>query len=205
MMETPLQVALNARHELVELRDSKARDETGFRHVRDRCESPIEVAYSLALFQVPSVRGRTLDRIDQVINSRSRAQSILVFAQCPILQYRVDFLLVGKNVPNPGYLVIECDGAEYHSAENDAGRDRQLKARGFEILRFRGGEIYEHPERVVAATLDRFGLPPVPLGSIYLAVWELRQRSGSFGRPPAPPPKLPILDEMLAAFKARGA
>ena len=206
-MNTPLESALKARGELARLRDPRLKDETGFRYVRGHCESPIEVAYCLALFQAPGVRGRTLERIEQAINSRSRAQSIYVFAQCPILHYRVNFLLVGKNVPNPLFLVVECDGDEYHSAEADDERDRQLKAQGFSILRFRGWEIYEYPERVIHETLARFGLPPpASLGPIYLAIWQLRQVAGSFGRPPPPPPpKIPVLDDMLAAFKARAA
>ena len=179
MNYTVRQIAGIASAQVALRRDPRSRDETGFRYVRDRCESPIEVAYCLALFQAPGVRGRSLDRVEQVIDSRSRARFIYVFAQCPILHYRVDFLLIGKNVPKPLFLIIECDGADYHSAEADAERDGQLEEQGFAILRFRGWEIYEHPTRVIAETLGRFDLPPAPMGSIYFAIWQLRQAVGS--------------------------
>lgn len=199
-----------ARSELIRLRDPRSRDQTGFRFVRDRCESPIEIAYTLALFQIPGVRGRTLDRLEQVIGSHSRAQSIYVFAQCPILECRVDFLLIGKNIRRPSFLVIECDGVAYHSEKADEKRDQRLVVAGFEVVRFRGSDIYRFPALVIAETLSHFGVPRAEylahLRSIDLAIWQLRQ---SLPPLPPPPPKLPIidkmLDDMLTAFKARAA
>jgi len=43
-------------------------------------------------------------------------------------------------------LVVECDGFKYHSSEekfvNDRKRDRALKLKGFEVMRYSGKEIY---------------------------------------------------------------
>jgi very-short-patch-repair endonuclease len=158
----------------------------------------------LALFQIPGMRGRTLDRLDQVIRSRSREQAIYVFPQCPVLGYRVDFLLIGKNVQRPIFLVVECDGAPYHSAAADEKRDQRLTAAGFEVFRFTGSDIYRLPALVISETCCYFGVPRAQylphLRSIDLAIWQLRQRL------PPPPPKTPFTDKFLgdivAAFKS---
>jgi len=206
-MTTPLVAARAMRRELIAARRSRwARDQTGYRYVRDTCESPIEHAFALALFQVPEVRGRTLDRLVQVLRSRSRT-AIFVFGQCPVGNYRVDFLLIGKNVPRPRALVVECDGAQYHDRARDAVRDHELQEMGLSIVRFPGGEIFDDPGSVIDQTLAQFGLPSAACytWSMYRAIVELRKRIGGYQVAPPLLPTLPILDDMLAAFRRRAA
>jgi len=52
-------------------------------------------------------------------------------------------------------IVVECDGFQHHSEKgvfiHDRKRDRALKAKGYEVLRYSGTEIYSDP---VAASMD---------------------------------------------------
>ena len=68
--------------------------------------------------------------------------------------YRVDFIIrsviVGceeKYFKKP--LVIELDGHDYHSnkkqMQHDYERENQLKLNGYDVMRFTGSQIFEHP------------------------------------------------------------
>ena len=52
-------------------------------------------------------------------------------------------------------IIVECDGFEYHNSPvafvHDRKRDRALKNKGYEVLRFAGAEIHGGP---VAASVD---------------------------------------------------
>lgn len=52
-------------------------------------------------------------------------------------------------------IIVECDGFQHHSEKvvfiHDRKRDRALKAKGYEVLRYSGTEIYNDP---VAASVD---------------------------------------------------
>lgn len=61
----------------------------------------------------------------------------------------------GRNVRCPFFMGIECDGHDYHErtkeqAAKDRSKDRILKVRGLEIIRFTGSEINRDPARCVA-------------------------------------------------------
>ena len=51
-------------------------------------------------------------------------------------------------------IVVECDGFDYHSDRekftSDRKRDRALQAKGYQILRYSGTEIYRNPAGVTA-------------------------------------------------------
>jgi very-short-patch-repair endonuclease len=137
---------------------------TGFRIALGRCESPIEQAYCLELFQVPNIVALPGD-FDGAILSRFPTVSsrfILVFAQQPILRYRADFLLVGGSPlsAEPIFVIVECDGEDFHSAREqrrrDEARQRALHNTGFKVIRFWGSEIHREPQRVITNTLAQF-------------------------------------------------
>lgn len=56
-------------------------------------------------------------------------------------------------------LILECDGYEFHSSKtkfiNDRSRDRLLQSKGFDVLRFAGSEINNHPIEVVDDLLKK--------------------------------------------------
>ena len=69
----------------------RGNDETGFQMAFARCESPIEQAFCLTMFQIPFVRAV----VGEYYNGRSYSlvglsPSIIVFPQQPFLQYRTD-------------------------------------------------------------------------------------------------------------------
>lgn len=136
---------------------------TGFRIALARCESPIEQAYCLELFQVPGIQAVDGDFTGAVIAETSWYERlILVFAQQPIMQYRADFLLVGVSrlTAEPNFVIVECDGEAYHSAREQVRRDefrqRTLQNTGFKVIRFTGSEIHQSPQRVIVRTIAAF-------------------------------------------------
>jgi very-short-patch-repair endonuclease len=142
---------------------TNGKDETGFQSAFSRCESPIEQAFCLAMFQVPNVRcvpGEfSYGRLSSLFGA---TPTITVFPQQPILQYRADFLLVGTSpiCAEPIFSIIECDGADYHSAPHqitrDERRERALRSEGFKIIRFTGRELFGDPQLVGRRTLAAF-------------------------------------------------
>lgn len=49
-------------------------------------------------------------------------------------------------------LIVECDGYQYHNSKEsfvrDRKRDRLLKSKGYDVIRFSGSEIYKNPVKV---------------------------------------------------------
>ena len=141
---------------------SKA-DETGFMVAFGRCDSPIEQAYCLEVFQVPGVRAIEGDfGPDCLTGIDRRTAQITVFAQQRILRYRADFLLVGTapTSAEPVFVIVECDGEAFHSEREqrrrDALRQAELQRTGFLVVRFSGAEIYRKPDAVISRTLEAF-------------------------------------------------
>jgi very-short-patch-repair endonuclease len=140
-----------------------AGDQTGFQLAFGQCDSPIEQAYCLALFQLPGVRsvGGCFDH-SLLPGLYGRAPVITVFAQQPVLAYRADFLLVGTSprYAEPMFVVVECDGEAFHSEREqrrrDAARQRALSNCGFKIIRFSGSELFRNPRNVAERTLAEF-------------------------------------------------
>lgn len=87
------------------------------------CDSPAETAFLDAM-----IYAFDLKPVNGVLTGRG----LRLQMQVPVERYRLDFLLDRR-------LVVEIDGAAFHSApeaiEKDRQRDAALSARGFEILR----------------------------------------------------------------------
>ncbi|MDL2141665.1 DUF559 domain-containing protein [Flavobacterium tructae] len=79
-----------------------------------------------------------------------------------------DYIIDGKSIRAdiliwcPGNekikLIVECDGYQYHNSkesfERDRKRDRLLKSKGYEVIRFSGAEIYRDPVKVSEELFD---------------------------------------------------
>lgn len=115
-----------------------------------QCESAIEQALCFEMFERLQLQPDPLGR-------QISPGAAFLSAQQEIGPYRVDFLIVALDPARraPLRLAIECDGAEYHTAdvdkERDAERDRWMRARGFVVSRFTGSEIWTNTDKVIAA------------------------------------------------------
>lgn len=156
---------------------------TGFRIAMARCDSPIEQAYCLELFQVPGVHAIEADFNGAMIGVAVPERMILVFAQQPILHYRADFLLVGMSPVSaePIFVIVECDGTDSHSTREQLRRDefrqRALQNTGFKVIRFSGSEIHQNPQAVIVRTVGQFSKHGWKLSDCpgWVNDWEFRR------------------------------
>lgn len=132
--------------------------------IRPACNSPIEEILLAALMAYTAhpvfvewhFLGNT--RVDWGWRY-SRDYTAYVHQQAKVGDYRADFLIVDCSVPfelaKPRFMVVECDGHEFHEktkeqAKRDKKRDRFFQSRGIKVLRFTGSEIFSDPEAVAA-------------------------------------------------------
>lgn len=158
-METVAQAAERYRLAAEKHMPAKVEKSSGFRIAFARCESPIEQAFCLALFQVPGVFAIEGNFRPELAAHRPKTRGVLVFAQNPIKRYRADFLLVALSPirAEPAFLIVECDGEAFHSAAEDVIRDeareQELRSTGFRIARHTGSEIHQGPSSVIDKTM----------------------------------------------------
>ncbi len=119
------------------------------------CESTIEkhmLAGLMVVFDL--LQSRKTHFMKEPFSFQSLGDSgpgVFICCQGRVKQYRADFLL---RVVAPGvdrYMVIECDGHDYHErtkeqAKRDRSRDRFMAALGIVVLRFTGQELIQDPE-----------------------------------------------------------
>lgn len=65
-----------------------------------------------------------------------RTMGLKMFPQYPVGRFFVDFGDPWKHV------AIECDGQQWHNAERDAKRDRELADMGWRVLHLSGSELF---------------------------------------------------------------
>jgi very-short-patch-repair endonuclease len=125
------------------------------------CESPIEkmllpwlVSQEYRLFKYnPAVLlpGETQDYVPF---------TVAVIPQLPIGRYRVDFALAMSRGGPIRFVIVECDGAEFHDGvENvvrDVNRDVRLESNGrvLTVVRLSGQEINRSPARAANKAME---------------------------------------------------
>lgn len=113
----------DGRGPLSKLETLTAEDEGWQRYFQQRCESPAEVAFLDAMVAAFKLTPE---------NGCLRSGGLVLQMQVQVMNYRLDFLV------DDG-LIVEVDGAQWHSSpeaiERDAERDTRLSASGYEILR----------------------------------------------------------------------
>jgi len=65
-------------------------------------------------------------------------------------RYTVDFLVQTGS----GSMIVECDGAAYHSPEKDAERDQVLSLQDYPIIHFSGSQINANVEKCIEAVVQ---------------------------------------------------
>lgn len=131
--------------------------------IRWACDSPAEVAFldamvsAYALQTGPgAIEGRGLRLRNQVPMGRLK-----IFSGYASSQYRADFLIDEK-------LVVEVDGATYHSSAEAIARDRErdaeMRREGYSILRIPANVVFHDPAEAVKRVEDaRLALPSTRL------------------------------------------
>lgn len=101
------------------------------------CESPAESAFLTAMI---SARGLVPDK------GILRGTDLMLDMQVEIPPYRADFLV-------NRWLVVEIDGATYHSSpeavERDKVRDEFMQKRGYSVLRIPASVVFTTPDKAV--------------------------------------------------------
>ncbi len=130
------------------------------------CESPIEEQLAEALREATVDRKIDLRVADReapraFLLDRLDAGSLWIMGQRSIGRYRADFVLVGRGeFGEVVALVVECDGREWHTTEEqvkrDHKRDAELNAMRLRVERFDGATITHAPERCAATILKNF-------------------------------------------------
>jgi very-short-patch-repair endonuclease len=119
----------------------------------DQCESPIEQILLAAMFV-----DHDCMEFDVVFLGKDepnirfhRDETIYVYQQAKVGEYRADFLIHDCSVPaeiqQSRWMIVECDGHDFHErtkeqARRDKKRDRFFQSLGFKVLRFTGSEIW---------------------------------------------------------------
>ena len=128
--------------------EARANAPVSVEDIRDRCDSPAETAFldamvsAYALQTGPgAVEGRGLRMRSQVSMGRLNIHSRYASSQ-----YRADFLIDDK-------LVVEIDGATYHSSAEavarDGTRDDDMKREGYTVLRIPAKLVFLKPTEAV--------------------------------------------------------
>lgn len=122
-----------------------------------RCESPIEAPLPAALHSHGKIGCENFIFLatDKPNPAPSFDEAAFVYTQVVVGEYRADILIHDATMPfelrEPGWIIVECDGHEYHErtkeqARRDKRRDRFFTAKGFKVLRFTGSEIWADPD-----------------------------------------------------------
>lgn len=114
-------------------------DHARFEQLAQHCESPVErLFWSVAYFPLSKI-GVITPQVDES-------------------PYRVDFSLAEIEEAPGLRIAIEVDGHDYHKSkeqrDHDYKRDRYLMARGWQIIRFTGSQVYNDPQACTHETVD---------------------------------------------------
>lgn len=123
----------------------------------ERCESPIEALLLAALHKHSKIGCENFQFLntDKPNPVPAFDEAAFVYTQVCVGEYRADILIHDASMPlelrEPRWMIVECDGHEYHErtkeqARRDKKRDRFFTAKGFKVLRFTGSEIWADPE-----------------------------------------------------------
>jgi len=93
------------------------------------------------------------------------SDQLIIYNQVWILNWPVDFMFAKQNwkTLDYEYLVVECDGHDYHErtkeqAKKDRSRDRDLQSNGYTVFRFTGSEIWKDPNACAEQVADWAGM-----------------------------------------------
>ncbi len=71
------------------------------------------------------------------------AGDIVVAPQFAFVRYRADFAVLARQPTKTAIFIVECDGAEFHTAVKDNPRDACFESWGVKVIRAMGSEIVQ--------------------------------------------------------------
>ena len=124
--------------------------------VIDKCESPIEELFALAL--------HTNDIINEIWllfhEYFGEECEVVLTKQHLIDKYRVDFFIqIMKKGQTETAYIIELDGHDFHEKTKEQvkrrnERDRFFASNGMTVIRFSGSEVYNNPDECVESVCE---------------------------------------------------
>ena len=148
------------------------------------CKSPIEQLLLAAMYldhdcHEFEIRFMGETRINLARPGGVSGETIYVYQQAKIDRYTVDFLIHDCSLPlaiaPPRWMVVECDGHDFHErtkdqARHDKRRDRYFQSLGGKVLRFTGSEIWADPQKCAEEVFSQLATNDV---------WRWRGAEGS--------------------------
>lgn len=129
------------------------------REVWEGCESAIEKLLCCAIFSYlgcKAVSGPFDEpRLPQLAEIAGEQPACFLFSQHSVGIYRVDFLLIAVDPQRrtSRRLVVECDGKDFHTSEQqiarDQKRDEEIAEAGLRVVRFTGSSIHSQMGSVI--------------------------------------------------------
>lgn len=127
-----------------------------YRFLSPRCESEIERVMLAALILRLSIARPPLDPVSFMGASycwpdrNHPYDGTHGYLQAEVGDYRADFLIQITDGQKRAFVVIECDGHDFHErtkeqARRDRERDRWMVAQDITVLRYTGSEIWRDP------------------------------------------------------------
>ncbi len=149
------------------------------------CESPIEKQFAYGLYWVSLIEGLFVEVVPPQLFAKlilSEPKSLdesglalakyllstdLIIVPNPKInldkkEYRADFLIAYKEKGRKKrhLKLVECDSFMFHSSAkqltHDKRRERELRAVGWDLIRFSGQELHHNPSKVAYEILESF-------------------------------------------------
>lgn len=123
-------------------------------YLETSCESPIEHMLVTALVRRRTEQMSICAHMQDIEISLCKFPDVrlAVALQAEVKPYRFDILLGVRIDSVISWLVVECDGHDWHDrtkeqAAHDRSRDRALQRAGFDVFRFTGREIWRDGDK----------------------------------------------------------
>lgn len=122
------------------------------RRLATACESPIEATMCGPLIFADYVGFEAAPALACLsTDGRAPPSDVYVIPQFAFVRCRADFAVVGVCGPNRKFVLLECDGKEFHQdRQKDDARDAFFESHGIDVVRATGAEIYDEPFAVAA-------------------------------------------------------
>jgi very-short-patch-repair endonuclease len=120
---------------------------------------------------------------EQQVYRRITERGYTVVPQFEVGSYRIDLAVVGGTK----LLAVECDGDQFHTAENleyDLGRERDLRRAGWDFVRIRGGAFFRDKDAALEPLWEKLREMDLisDAASAEEAAEASRPDSGGYGR-----------------------